>query len=219
MSTNTTQSYVAYYRVSTEQQGATGLGMQAQKAAVKAAGIVPTFEFIEVESGRKNERTQLAAAVAKAKATNSVLLVAKLDRLARNVAFLFAIQEAGVQIQALDIPNLNTLTLGIYATIAQHEAETISARTKAALAAKKAQGFKLGTPKNLTAAAIAKSQAVRTANALSNPNTTQAKGYATMLRASGATLQSIADTLNTQGFKTSRGGQYSAVQVQRLFAA
>jgi DNA invertase Pin-like site-specific DNA recombinase len=213
---------VAYFRVSTQKQGASGLGLEAQRATVadyaKRTGGTIVAEFTEVESGKKDSRSQLAEAIAAAKRTGSVLVIAKLDRLARNASFIFALRDAGVPFVACDIPEANTLTVGIFAVMAQHEAELISTRTKAALAAKKARGEKLGTPANLTAEARAKGREAHSRNAASNQNTVTAKGYAQMLRNSGVTLRAMAQTLNAEGFKTPRGGQFSAMQVMRLLS-
>lgn len=211
---------VAYFRVSTQKQGASGLGIEGQKACVtqyaKRIGGNIVKEFTEVESGKKNNRIELSAAIAEAKRTGSVLVIAKLDRLARNAGFIFTLKEAGVNFVACDIPEANTLTVGIFAVLAQHEAELISSRTRSALAAKKARGEKLGTPANLTTEAREKGREAHSRNAANNQNTITAKGYAKLLRDSKATLRQIADTLNAEGFKTPRGGQFSAVQVTRL---
>ena len=141
------QKYVAYYRVSTQKQGKSGLGMDAQKATVnnyaRGKGQIEK-EFVEVESGRKSARPQLQAAVEYCQNHGCTLLIAKLDRLARSVGFIFTLRDAGIDIACADMPELNTLTLGIFASLAQYEAELISKRTKEALQAKKAQGHKLG---------------------------------------------------------------------------
>lgn len=211
---------VAYFRVSTQKQGASGLGLEGQRACVgeyaKRTGGKILSEFTEVESGKNNSRVKLAEAIAEAKRTGSLLVIAKLDRLARNAGFIFTLKEAGVNFAACDIPEANTLTVGIFAVLAQHEAELISSRTKSALAAKKARGEKLGTPTNLTNAAREKGREAHSRNAANNQNTKTAKGYANLLREGGATLRHIADTLNAEGFKTPRGGQFAAVQVARL---
>jgi DNA invertase Pin-like site-specific DNA recombinase len=213
---------VSYFRVSTQKQGNSGLGLEAQRATVadyaKRAGGMIVAEFTEVESGKKNSRVQLAEAIAAAKRTGSTLVIAKLDRLARNAAFIFALRDAGVCFVACDIPEANTLTVGIFAVMAQHEAELISTRTKAALQAKKMRGDKLGTPANLTAEARAKGRQAHSRNAGNNQNTVTARGYAQLLRTGGATLRAMADTLNGEGFKTPKGGQFSAVQVMRLLS-
>lgn len=213
---------VSYFRVSTQKQGASGLGLEAQRATVadyaKRAGGTIVAEFTEVESGKKNSRVQLAEAIAVAKRTGATLVIAKLDRLARNAAFIFALRDAGVSFVACDIPEANTLTVGIFAVMAQHEAELISTRTKAALKAKKQRGDKLGTPANLTAEARAKGRQAHSRNAANNQNTVTARGYAQLLRTGGATLRAMAQTLNGEGFRTPKGGQFSAVQVMRLLS-
>src|SRR5688572_20704691 len=138
--------YTAYYRVSTSEQGQSGLGLAAQRQAVERfvnCSDCIVAEYVEVESGKKDMRPQLAAAIAKAKATGSTLIISKLDRLSRNAAFIFTLRDSGVDFIAADMPEANTLTIGIFAVMAQHEREAISSRTKAALAAKKAQGHKL----------------------------------------------------------------------------
>lgn len=215
-------NYIAYYRVSTQQQGVSGLGLEAQQKQVQdfagRTGAAIVASYTEVESGKKTNRVQLLEAIAEAKKTGSTLLIAKLDRLARNAAFIFHLRDTGVKFVAADMPEANTLTVGIIAVMAQHEAELISARTKAALAAKRQRGEKLGNAGNFSAAGRAKGRAANTANAANNQNTKTARGYAVLLSKSGASLRKIAKTLNDEGFKTARGGQYSAMQVSNLFA-
>lgn len=213
---------VTYCRVSTTKQGVSGLGLEAQTAAVidysaRTGGDV-VASFVEVESGKRNDRPQLLAAIAEAKRTGAILVIAKLDRLARNAAFVMTLRDTGVQFVACDMPDANTLTVGIFAVMAQHEAEMISARTRAALAAKKARGAKLGKPENLTVEAREKGRAAHSRNAQANPNTRTARGYAALLCAQGLSLRVVAGKLNAEGYKTARGGQYSAVQVARLVA-
>ena len=214
------ESIISYYRVSTQKQGNSGLGIEAQRATVtdyaQRAGALVVAEFIEVESGKRNNRPQLAEAIAEAKRTGATLVIAKLDRLARNAGFVFALRDAGVKFIACDIPEANTLTVGIFAVMAQHEAELISTRTRAALQAKKARGEKLGKPENLTAEARAKGREAHSRNAANNQNTKTARGYALLLRGNGSSLRQMAATLNAEGFKTPRGGKFSAVQVARI---
>src|SRR5829696_7670224 len=141
--------FTAYLRVSTARQGQSGLGLEAQRHSVaehvNGHGVL-LAEYVEIESGRRSDRPQLAAALAHAKATGATLIVAKLDRLARNVAFISALMESGVDFVAADMPMANRLTVHVLAAVAEHEAAMISARTKAALQAAKARGQKLGNP-------------------------------------------------------------------------
>jgi DNA invertase Pin-like site-specific DNA recombinase len=132
------KKFVAYYRVSTDGQGVRGLGMEAQSACVEAfvrshdGRILASFH--EVESGKRNNRPQLEAAITRAKTLGATLLIAKLDRLSRDALFLLTLQKAGVDFVACDMPDANNFTIGIMALIAQHEREAISTRTKEALA-------------------------------------------------------------------------------------
>lgn len=145
----TSKRYIAYYRVSTARQGQSGLGLEAQQTAVRsfvAADAAIVEEFVEVESGRRNDRPQLLKALAACRRHNAVLIIAKLDRLARNVAFVSNLMEAGVDFVAVDMPHASLLTVHILAAVAEHEREMISQRTKAALAAAKARGARLGNP-------------------------------------------------------------------------
>lgn len=211
--------FVAYFRVSTVRQGQSGLGLEAQQAAVQNflrgdAALVATF--VEIESGKKNARPQLAAAMARARQEDAVLLVAKLDRLARNVAFLAALMESRVRFQAVDLPAADEFTLHILAAVAQKEASAISARTREALAAKKARGFSLGTPANLTPAARAKSWVAMRENAQANLNNRQAAQLASLLRATGATWRAITDQLNGSGYRTRYGKAFHPMGVRRL---
>src|SRR5690349_8803297 len=159
--------FVAYYRVSTDRQGRSGLGLDAQRSAVtdylNGGNWQLVAEFTEVESGRKNDRPELAKALAMCRRTGAALIIAKLDRLARNVAFVSNLMEAGVEFTAVDFPTANRLTIHILAAVAEHEREMISARTKAALAAAKARGTKLGNPAGLSAEARTKGTAVAVA--------------------------------------------------------
>jgi len=133
------EKYVAYYRVSTDKQGASGLGLEAQQAAVASYATQIVHSFTEIESGKDNDRPQLAAAIAMAKKLKAALLIAKIDRLSRDAGFLFTLRGSGINIVAADMPHAGTLDFGMRAIFAQHEREEISRRTKAALAAAKAR--------------------------------------------------------------------------------
>lgn len=221
----TKEKLVAYYRVSTAKQGASGLGLEAQQTAVEqyarsigARIVAPPFK--EVESGKRKDRPQLAAAIARAKALRATLVIAKLDRLARNVAFVSALLESGVDFVACDNPHANKLTIHILSAVAEAEAEAISARTKAALAAARRRGVKLGAERpecrNLTAAAVRRgSKAGGEANAqAAAEHMAVLLPLMTGMRADGATLQGIADRLNADGYTTRRGGLWSHVQIK-----
>ena len=217
---------VSYYRVSTSKQGKSGLGLEGQQAAVedyaKRNGAQILHSYTEVESGRKSARPQLQMALAHARRSKATLVVAKLDRLARNVAFLSALMDSGVEFVACDNPHANRLTIHILAAVAEDEARRISERTKAALAAYKARGGKLGGSldqcRNLSQEA--REQGARAAGATDRANADQA--YAdlypiiTELREEGLSLAAIAPRLNDMGHTTRRGKSWNAVQVSRV---
>ena len=212
--------YVAYYRVSTKSQGQSGLGLEAQKSAVvqfAKSGRSIIREYTEIESGKRNDRIQLHQAIAFARRHAATLIIAKLDRLSRNAGFIFALKDSGVDFICADMPDANTLTVGIFAVLAQHERELISQRTKAALAAKKAQGHVLGKPENLTIEAAQKGNRAWRRIAAANENNRRAAGMIHLLRNAGMGWLPIARQLNGHGFRTSRGKAFQAVQVQRLF--
>lgn len=206
--------YVAYFRVSTERQGQSGLGLEAQQAAVKAYADGIIHSFTEIESGKHDDRPQLAAAIAMCKATGAALLIAKIDRLSRQAAFLLTLRDSGVQIVAADMPHAGTLEFGIRAVVAQHEREEISRRTKAALQAAKARGVVLGspTPEIGSAAGVA---------ALKASADTFAQSLAPILRdlkaAGYSSLRAIAAALAERKIETPRGNYvWSASQVSNL---
>ncbi len=211
--------FTAYYRVSTQKQGASGLGLEAQKAAAesfaKSRGEI-IAEFVEVESGKRNDRPELAKAIEHAKANGSTLLIAKLDRLARNAGFIFALRDSGADFQACDLPEANTLTIGIFAVMAQHEAEVISKRTKDALAARKARGLSLGNPANLTAEARRKGPEARKQIARDHKANRQASELAGLYKQQGHSLRAIATRLNSGGYSTRGGKTFKAESVRRL---
>jgi DNA invertase Pin-like site-specific DNA recombinase len=154
--------------------------------------------------------------LAAARAAGATLLIAKLDRLSRNAGFIFALRDSGVAFVCCDMPDANTLTVGLFAVIAQHERETISKRTIDALNAKKARGAVLGTPANMTPAAIAKSLTIRQENARTNQQNQHAARLAGLLHAQGHKLQQIAQELNDGGYRTRRGKLFFPMSVQRL---
>lgn len=215
------KQFTAYFRVSTQKQGQSGLGLEAQKAAAESfaqsRGAI-IAEFVEVESGKRNDRPKLAEAIEHAKANGSTLLIAKLDRLARNAGFIFALRDSGVDFQACDLPEANTLTIGIFAVMAQHEAEVISKRTKDALAARKARGLKLGTPANLTLEARRKGSEARKVIARSHKANRQAAELAGLYKQQGHSLRAIATRLNSNGYQTRGGKAFKAESVRRLLA-
>lgn len=209
--------FVAYYRVSTDKQGRSGLGLEAQQKTVRdnvavwAGDLVA--EFIEIESGKRNDRPQLAAALAACRKQKAVLCIAKLDRLARNVAFIANLMESGADFVAVDMPDANRLTLHVMAAFAEHEREAISARTKAALAAAKARGARLGAP-DPTAAGVTGRRSQRQRADLFAANALPI--VAEIKRAGAGTLAAIAVALNARGVRTARGRQWYAATVRNL---
>ena len=211
------RKYIAYYRVSTSKQGDSGLGLGAQRNDVmRYTNGNLLHEFTDVASGKKNTRPELEKALAMAKSENAVLIFAKLDRLSRDVEFIFSIRNAGVEIVCCDMPDLNTLTIGIFATMAQYERELISERTKKALAVKKAQGVKLGKPENLTNEAKAKGREANSRNAKESKSNQNALIVARDHVKNGMPLSAIAESLNFLGIKTRRGGKWHKSAVHYL---
>lgn len=215
--------YVAYLRVSTQKQGYSGLGLEAQKEIIQKylSHKNPIAEYIEIESGRKTDRgrPKLKEALELCRKTGANLIVAKLDRLARNVAFLSQLLESDVDIVFCDFPQANKIVLHILAAISQYEAELVATRTKQALAAKKAQGYTLGNPEHLMDKldeAIAKSVETNKRKAEENPNNRRAAAMLRVLVKEGKTLQEMADYLNEQGFTTSKGYKFTRSSVHVL---
>jgi DNA invertase Pin-like site-specific DNA recombinase len=210
--------FVVYFRVSTKRQGMSGLGLEAQQIACKEYvkandAVVMPKEFIEVESGKCATRPQLLAAISYARAANATLLVAKLDRLSRNVGFLSTLMDNKIPFKAIDHPHADEFTIHIMAAVAQKEAKMISARTKAALSAYKARGGVLGGARpecreNMPEASRAKGRA---AGAMANRAVAidhyngEIVNTCRKMRADGATLQTIANQLNADGLNTRRG--------------
>ena len=210
---------ISYYRVSTVKQGLSGLGLEAQKASVetyaKSTGLTITGEFVEVETGTsKRQRTEIYKALAECKRTGATLLIAKLDRLARNVAFIASLMESGVKFVAVDNPAVTPLTLHVLAAVAEQEAKMISTRTKAALDAAKARGVTLGKPENLPSNAGAISGAKRKAEAIDAYN--KIMNYICIMQKQGKTYAEIATQLNKDGYKTRNGKEFAAMTVYRM---
>jgi len=214
--------FISYLRVSTTKQGQSGLGLEAQRKAVtdylNGGNWSLLAEFVEVESGKKNDRPELNKALAHCKLTGATLVIAKLDRLSRNAHFLLGLQEAGVHFIAADMPTANELTVGIMALVAQEERKAISARTKAALAAAKERGVRLGCPNGaahlrqygneLGVEAVKRNADERAGKLADVIKEIQTKGI--------TSLKGIADELNRMGVTTARGGAWYASSVKNL---
>lgn len=213
--------YVAYLRVSTQRQGTSGLGLQAQQEIIQnyLNGDSPIAEFVEVESGRKSDRPKLHEALELCKKKKATLIVAKMDRLSRNVAFTSQLLDSGIEIVFCDFPKANRLVLTIISAISEYEAGLIRQRTKAALQVKKEQGCLLGKPENLMRnlnKAIANSRNTNQEKARNNPNNKRAVAILRGLVNKTTNYSEMARVLNDEGFLTSRGGQFSAKQVSIL---
>lgn len=212
--------YISYYRVSTQKQGKSKLGLEAQKTSVKAFlnnQDVLIAEYEEVESGKKNNRLELLKAIEHCKTTNSTLLIAKLDRLSRNVQFIYTLRDSNVNFICCDVPDANSVTIGILAVLAQEERERTSQRTKKALEELRKKGVKLGTPENLTPEARKKGTLKVIQNAKENPNNKKATAMIVLLRKEKLSYRKIATKLNAEGFKTRRNKEFSASQVLILY--
>jgi DNA invertase Pin-like site-specific DNA recombinase len=216
------KKYVGYFRVSTQKQGVSGLGLESQRSIVEAYVAREGGELVgwhvDVESGRKRDRAGLSAALEEVSRAGAVLVIAKMDRLGRNAAFLMQLMDSKVDFVACDLVGANRLTLVLMAEVAQMEAEMISDRTRAALAAKKARGFVLGNSGNFTQAGREAGAGAMRSRAEGNLNNRRASGYAKELRKGGMTLEGIAGRLNAEGYRTSRGGLFAAIQVSRVLS-
>jgi DNA invertase Pin-like site-specific DNA recombinase len=223
-----TKKIVSYLRCSTQRQNRSGLGLEAQRAAVEAhakhVGASVVREYVEVESGKNNDRPKLAEALAFARRARATLLVARLDRLARNVKFIATVMDSGVEFAAVELPFADRTTLHVMAAMAEREGIAISQRTKAALGAAKARGTKLGT--HNPSVPVLTLQAARKGRLLgASANRQQASRayedlapYAMTLRDSGCSLRAIARQLNDDGHRTRTDAPWSQVQVSRLLA-
>jgi len=217
--------YVGYLRVSTARQGQSGLGLESQRAAIasfvaqRSGTLVETF--LEVESGSVNSRPQLIQALHLAKVTRATLIIAKLDRLSRNAAFLLALQDSGASFVAADMPDANELTVGIMALVAQQERQAISRRTKEALLAAKARGQVLGNPYGAAALRRAGKGNVDAVAAVKRTADAHALAIAPFLgelSKTEASLGSIANALNARGIVTPRGRKWHRSSVANLLA-
>jgi DNA invertase Pin-like site-specific DNA recombinase len=210
-------NFVAYYRVSTSKQGKSGLGLEAQQKAVldylNGGQWELIEEFTEVESGKRNDRKELAAALKVCKKQGATLVVAKLDRLARNLGFVVALMESGVEFICCDMPQANKFTIQILAAVAENERDNISARTKAGLAAAKARGVVLGNPDidkiQAKGGAATKAKAQQHAENIM-PVIDQ------IMKAGIVSYRGIAKALEARGLKTDRGGIWGPQQVKNI---
>ncbi len=211
--------FIAYYRVSTDRQGRSGLGLDAQKKAVEDSLNGGPWqlvgEFTEIESGKRSDRPALEKALEACRRNKAKLVIAKLDRLSRNLAFIATLMESSVEFVAVDNPHANKLTIHILAAVAQHEREMISERTKAALQAAKARGKRLGNPKLSKAAA----RGTAAGKAAADQFAANVLPVIREIQASGiSSHNAIAAKLNERKVKTARGGRWSHVQVGMILA-
>jgi DNA invertase Pin-like site-specific DNA recombinase len=217
------ERFVSYLRVSTERQGKSGLGLDGQRAAVaqhlNGRGTL-VAEYVEVESGKDNDRPALKDALRLVKMTGATLIVAKLERLSRNVAFIALLQESAVKFICADNPTANELTIHILAAVAQNEGKAISERTRAALAAAKARGQRLGNPNGARALrGLGNGAAVAAVRAIAHKRAQDVLPIVQVIRAAGiATLAGIAAELNARGILTARGGHWHPTTVRNLLA-
>jgi DNA invertase Pin-like site-specific DNA recombinase len=211
--------FVAYYRVSTTKQGINGLGMDAQRNSVmnylNGGDWKLLAEFAEVETGKKSNRQELAKALALCRKAKAVLLIAKLDRLARNAAFLLNLRDSGVDFIAVDMPHADRFTVGIMALVAEKERDMISQRTKDGLSAAKRRGIKLGNPRPTGAVKRAVETNIERANSYAE---SLAPVIKEIQKAHVTSLRGMAQCLNARGFKTPNGRAFAAQSVKNLLA-
>jgi DNA invertase Pin-like site-specific DNA recombinase len=202
--------FVAYYRVSTDRQGRSGLGLEAQHAAVRGylGAIAPMAEFTEIETGKRNDRPELQRALTLCRKRKARLVIAKLDRLSRNLAFIAALMDSGVEFVAVDNPHATRLTLHILAAVAEHEREMIAARTKAALQAAKARGIRLGRNGADRLAPANRAEAIKRARQLAP--------ILVELRGAGMSARQMAAELTARRIPTPGGGRWHAQSVLRM---
>ncbi|QJP17366.1 recombinase family protein [Starkeya sp. ORNL1] len=215
--------FVSYLRVSTDRQGRSGLGLDAQRKAVadflNGERWRHVAEFVEIESGKRDDRPKLAEALSLCRLHNAVLVIAKLDRLSRDAHFLLGLQKAGVRFVAADMPEANEMIVGIMAVVAQAERKMISARTKAALEIARSRGAQLGNPGNLSHQDHGRERGRARRTQIAEHRALDLAPVIADARAGGATsLREIAAVLNARGIPTARGSTWSAVQVSRVLA-
>ena len=228
------KQYIGYYRVSTVRQGKSGLGLESQRQSVQAFvndSDVMLSEYTEVESGKNNNRPNLTKALQECRETGATLLIAKLDRLSRNAAFTLMLRDSNINFVAVDNPDINSLTIGILALVAQDEAERISKRVVSALGViqdKFKKGLThtskegnvittLGSGNRITTQVRMKGMQVRINNAKNNPESVKSGALIISLKESGKSFYAITKVLNNSGFTTPKGGKFSQVQTQRLY--
>lgn len=210
-------NYVAYYRVSTTKQGVSGLGLEAQQADISRClnGVEPVASFTDIESGKRSDnRPELLKAIELCKQSGATLIIAKLDRLSRNLVFIGTLMESKVKFKCCDMPEADSFTIHIFAAMAQKEREMISTRTKSALKALKDRGVKLGNPAMNDPEY--KSKHLLKARNSRKPKEQDKQILFNIKQLQGNTLQYIADQLNELDIKTSKGCRFTPVQVYRL---
>lgn len=217
------KKFVSYYRVSRKEQGISGLGLSAQKSSVvkyvESQDGVIVQEFTEIETGTsKRERIEIHKAIQLAKNENAVLIIAKLDRLARNVSFVSSLMDAGIEFLAVDMPSANNFTIHIFSALAEQEAKLIGSRTRLALAELRKSGVTLGNPKNLNSDARAKGVQKIKENAINNDRNRQAQSVILSCKERGMSYREIAKYLNQLNFKTRYGNEFLAPTVHQLYS-
>lgn len=226
------QALVAYYRVSTQRQGESGLGLEAQEAAVnrysQEVGLPIVESFKEIESGSKSDRPELLKAIQRAKESAAKLVIAKMDRLTRDLHFLTGLLKSDIQFVACDNPHANKITIQILAVVAENELESISQRTKAALAAAKARGVKLGSAreghwtgreeKRLAGLEKATKRSVEVRKRKTIARYAQSRSFAQELANKGLSLRQIAKELDKAGYKPARGGAWASSSVKMILS-
>ena len=211
-------NFVSYLRVSTQRQGRSGLGLEAQRQAVAelaaVRGATLAAEYVEIESGSRPSRKQLQAALDSCRRLQATLVVAKADRLGRRASHVLGLLDnSGVSVVFAEMPDASDLEIGIRAVVAQEEGRLISERTKAALAAAKARGVKLGGPRTADQYERAGEAATRQADDFA---ASVAPILADVRKAGATSLREIADALNARGVKTARGRHWRPTSVKRL---